>query len=372
MICQRPHTHKRRLQAEDAPYRNHSLSGFKLECRLREFCTADCRSGKPDAEREAVKPSHGNKCGDKEIEKGNGGSATSFSERMKIVPERQIQTEGIDGALRNRIINWASDRFDSKQSKYIIDMLGYRTIRDEFGLEDRNYSELIDLLGKIPWNKVYDAIECGYKYVSPDCKKCAKEHNATHDEKSDSCYTCYDRIYADRYSESINVILEQEKSGYRLINGLISPIIDKAELECIGEASNTSFFPVNIHLQKALQLYSDREKPDYENSIKESISAVEAMCSIITETSGSKATLGNTLKKLESSGIRIHEALKIAFEKIYGYTSDSDGIRHGRMDFKNAPAEDAKYMLVSCSAFVNYLMEKYSKVGGGQNGQDEI
>lgn len=36
-------------------------------------------------------------------------------------------------------------------------------------------------------------------------------------------------------------------------------------------------------------------------------------------------------------------------------------IRHGGMDFKNAPAEDAKYMLVSCSAFVNYLIEKWSK-----------
>jgi hypothetical protein len=33
------------------------------------------------------------------------------------------------------------------------------------------------------------------------------------------------------------------------------------------------------------------------------------------------------------------------------------------MDFKDVPAEDAKYMLVSCSAFVNYLVEKWSKIG---------
>ena len=43
-------------------------------------------------------------------------------------------------------------------------------------------------------------------------------------------------------------------------------------------------------------------------------------------------------------------------------TSDSDGIRHGGIDFTNAPAEDAKYMLVSCSAFINYLIEKQSKI----------
>ena len=47
---------------------------------------------------------------------------------------------------------------------------------------------------------------------------------------------------------------------------------------------------------------------------------------------------------------------------LYGYASDENGIRHGGIDFKNAPAEDAKYMLISCSAFVNYLMEKWSKI----------
>ena len=43
-------------------------------------------------------------------------------------------------------------------------------------------------------------------------------------------------------------------------------------------------------------------------------------------------------------------------------TSDSDGIRHGGIDFTNAPAEDAKYMLVSCSACINYLIENQSKI----------
>ncbi len=58
----------------------------------------------------------------------------------------------------------------------------------------------------------------------------------------------------------------------------------------------------------------------------------------------------------------IHSAMKAGFEKMYGYTSDADGIRHGGIDFTNAPAEDAKYMLISCSAFVNYLVEKFSRV----------
>ena len=51
-----------------------------------------------------------------------------------------------------------------------------------------------------------------------------------------------------------------------------------------------------------------------------------------------------------------------AFKDLYGYASDENGIRHGGIDFKNVPPEDAKFMLVSCSAFVNYLIEKWSKV----------
>lgn len=44
--------------------------------------------------------------------------------------------------------------------------------------------------------------------------------------------------------------------------------------------------------------------------------------------------------------------MKAGFEKRYGYTSDADGIRHGGIDFTNAPAEDAKCMLPNKEAFL--------------------
>ena len=72
--------------------------------------------------------------------------------------------------------------------------------------------------------------------------------------------------------------------------------------------------------------------------------------------------MGKTLKKLKDRGVYIHPAMESAFSSLYGYTSDENGIRHGGADFNNAPAEDAKYMLISCSAFVNYLIEKWSKI----------
>jgi len=171
-----------------------------------------------------------------------------------------------------------------------------------------------------------------------------------------------DETTSAKMAKEFNRILEDEVSAYRILDNLVVPVTNKSELATIGEAMNLPYDPVQTHISKALSLYADRKNPDYENSIKESISAVEAMCCIITGLTGSKATLGAAIKKLKDNGVHIHGAMENAFSSLYGYTSDESGIRHGGIDFKNAPAEDAKYMLISCSAFVNYLMEKWRTV----------
>lgn len=55
---------------------------------------------------------------------------------------------------------------------------------------------------------------------------------------------------------------------------------------------------------------SDRQKPNYRNSIKESISAVESICKIITQ--DEKATLGKALKKIEN----LHPSLQGSMDKL--------------------------------------------------------
>jgi len=97
-------------------------------------------------------------------------------------------------------------------------------------------------------------------------------------------------------------------------------------------------------------LLSDRNSPDYRNSIKESISAVE---SLVQKTLGKDGTLGNLIKKLD-----LHPALQSAFSSLYGYTSDEDGIRHAILDSERITFEDAKFFLVICSAFINFVNSK--------------
>jgi hypothetical protein len=145
---------------------------------------------------------------------------------------------------------------------------------------------------------------------------------------------------------------------------LIIRITSEEEIAEIEEALRVSdsLGPVTEHLKTAITLLSDRESPDYRNSIKESISAVEAICKLIA--GKPKAELGDCLKQIErEQKVELHQALKQGFEKFYGYTSNAQGIRHALLEQPNLDFEDAKFMLVSCSAFINYLKVKSSKAG---------
>ena len=163
----------------------------------------------------------------------------------------------------------------------------------------------------------------------------------------------------DIATASYERVLQDENQPYQLHGKHIIPLVSGSESDEIETAAATKYESVNRHIEKAWLYFADRKKPDYENSIKESISAVEAMCCIIN---GKDATLNKALDKLKYSGVHIHPSLEKGLISLYGYTCDEKGIRHAGIDFVDAPAEDAKYMLISCSAFVNYLIEKWSKI----------
>lgn len=159
----------------------------------------------------------------------------------------------------------------------------------------------------------------------------------------------------DFYDE-LNITLENELSSYRFVSGELVDITNKQEIEALENAiMDNKFSGVSTHLATALKLYSDSENPDYRNSIKESISAVESMAKIVT--GNQKATLSDALKALEK-GEKLHKALRDGFEKLYAYTSDANGIRHALSEESNLTAADAKYFLLSCTSFVNYLKSK--------------
>lgn len=160
-----------------------------------------------------------------------------------------------------------------------------------------------------------------------------------------------------RYRKLVNVYLERENSGYRFVGAQLAPITNDTELSEVSDAAakGGKYESIGAHISASISLISDRTNPDFRNSIKESISAVEAAAKWAT---GDKnATLGQAIKLLEKSK-PLHPALKDGLLKLYGWTSDSEGIRHALQEESDLELADARFFLVICSAFSNYLTDR--------------
>lgn len=158
--------------------------------------------------------------------------------------------------------------------------------------------------------------------------------------------------------DMLNDLFAAECVGFRFVNGQITSIIDDIEIDAIEQAVAQEDVPAQ-HLKQALAFFADRGNPDYANSFKESITAVESLCCIILN--DDNVTLGKALDKFRSNGIKLEPALAEAFKKIYGLASEKSGVRHGGVDAPMINQSLAQFMLVTCSAFVNYLRNLKSK-----------
>ena len=158
-----------------------------------------------------------------------------------------------------------------------------------------------------------------------------------------------------RHQDAANAILSREGAAYRFIGGVIAPITNHEELTEIESVLRCTgpFDVASQHIQRAVTLLSDRDEPDARNAIKESISAVESSVGIAVD--DPKVGIVKGIRKL---GIR--PQLEQAWINMYNWTSDEDGVRHGAKDMPQVGLAEARYMVVACSAFVNYLIARES------------
>lgn len=163
----------------------------------------------------------------------------------------------------------------------------------------------------------------------------------------------------EKFATGCNLVLKKWGSGYRFINGYLVPITSENEIQeiensLVNTVRSNSIFQ---HLEKSIRFLSDKEKPDYENSIKESISAIEALLRVITRKD--KATLNDALLELEKKG-KIHSQLKLSYSALYNYSSDKGGVRHANKENDTESTfSEAKYILVISSAFINLMLPLY-------------
>ena len=317
----------------------------------------------------------------------------SFSERLGLKPKRLQQTDEMDDGLRNRLWNVlgsslsnidyyasARDRARAESTPYLPDELlvfpltcrarcfmreniwdrHLKLSLDDFPLQfETQLAHVKEFFYRCSWNEVYDLIE----FI-------ARNHPNLEETKYKVSRTLVvEEVYpevdisdmptAAQFAESINLVLKEEGSRYGFIGNTISPMNSPEEVNEVESAFDAPA-PVANQMQRALQLLSHREEPDYRNSIKESLSAVESMANLITGVKN--PSLGKALPLLEKRlGYELHGAKREALLKLYGWASQE--ARHGLLEESQLTQEDARFALVVCSAFVNYLKTKASNAG---------
>jgi hypothetical protein len=268
-----------------------------------------------------------------------------FSERNGIVGARPLQRGEMDSRLRNGLWSLIWDLIqrlnvsvsvpytrDSPTVARLLltriwtDFLGQPA--DTFGLHALALDELREWYFDAQWYEVYDLVDFVAEWAAD----------------SDFDATC-------------NQVLEKERSAYRLVSGKVLELTDEGQIHAIENAlkATDEFELVREHLMTALARLSDLREPDFRNSMKESISAVESLVWAMSGMPGAK--FPEALRgALERKGIALHPALGKAWSAIFGYASDESGVRHGLDDESNVGLAEATYMLVTCSAIVSYLI----------------
>ena len=271
-----------------------------------------------------------------------------FSQRIgRSKIKFEVQLESMDKDLRNGLWNCLQELY---WDRMLSSNLNYH----------RSYEEtIVRHLWKDHFKERLDTIPFGVHAIVANLR-----------QRFDNCspFEVYDLVEfipqvdpdtsrAPYFRNYCNKILERELSAFRFVGTLLTRMTEQAEIEAIDKALTLrdNWSVVSAHVATALARFNDRKNPDYRNSIKESISAVESAACIFV---GSRATLGDALKLIEKNH-GLQAALKDGFLKLYGYTSDSNGIRHALMEESNLMQEDALFMLIACSAFVNYLKSKF-------------
>jgi hypothetical protein len=277
-----------------------------------------------------------------------------FSDRIGVTKPRQIQLVGMDADLRTALWNWLCWALDyENRARTMNSPFLYWERMAKAGVWDEVLHKAVDEIptngsrvlsvvktwfADAPWHEVYNLIE----YVLPLINKHIR---GEHDRRRNPDPETY-----------LNYFLEREMSGFRAIKKRIAPITAPAEIAAIEEAATpkSGLEGVAEHIRTALELLGKKPDPDYRNSIKESISAVESASKLLS--GKSSGGIDDALKALDKQA-PLPPAFKGALKQLYGYTSGKDGIRHAIVEERTVSFAEAKFMLVACSAFANFLID---------------
>ncbi len=272
----------------------------------------------------------------------------TFSESQGFADQPIIQHDSMNTRLRNDLWNyfykWFIGISDAYEEWLWTNVFGKRITN----LSPHPYrvEELESVFNSLSWNKVYDVFQI--ILTSPFQRTRGLDRDSI-----DYCIVLF------------NKILEQNSSAWRFHKTAIISVSDAIELEAIGddvEATNTvGLKTVRDHLNSAIAHLSKKPIAEVNGVCAESLNAVEALAKLITR--NNNKTLSANKQSLKKTLPNANELMIDWVVNLYNRSSTDGGCRHGNTKSPVMNTDDARFILVFCSAVVNNLVSKSIEAG---------
>ena len=223
------------------------------------------------------------------------------------------------------------------------------------------------------WEKILKNLHCSFDNLAVDDWQTDFEAHRTKLRKhieGDSFNRVFDRLQfiirdtncSSQFIRKLNHVFEKCGLAYTIDESrppTIFPVATPEEgttlIESLQTLRKAGLEGSSSHLRNAAHNINQK---DWAGSVRESIHAVESVARRIDPKAS--RTLKPALNSIEKV-VELHPALKDAFAKLYGYTSNQQGIRHALLDSATAKVrvEEAVFMLGACASFSSYLWRKH-------------
>ncbi len=214
----------------------------------------------------------------------------------------------------------------------------------------KNHAESI--LQDLEWDKVYDFCERLYSHLATSVGyEWDNEYQETTSKAEAQAYI----------ADELQRIFTEESLAFEFSSGKVNRRGRKHTVEVTTRAQVVLGDPklgsARRHYEKAMSFFRHPAKPDYENSVKEAVCAVEAAGKALFP-SAKAATLGDLAKWLATtSEVSMPRALVQTISGTYGYRSGGNGVGHGGSSGGAATAEVTEYVLAVCASQIIYFVD---------------
>ena len=158
----------------------------------------------------------------------------------------------------------------------------------------------------------------------------------------------------ERLSKRVAGALRSHGAACVFLDGQFVPLEDEvaeAEIAHALDGLEAAVAGAHQNLRKALTALGKRPEADPRTVVHQCISCLEAVIRHFT----GKRTVSEGLKVLKSDW-HLHGAFASGLDSLYGWTSDTSGIRHGVAEPSRVSLADAHLLLSLTAGFTNWIL----------------